>query len=68
MTTPKSEDTEFRIAHGGSKQGLRMGVTVGGKHVFVEFSTRRGDTGSEYLTKYETDHLVKWLKDKSKVL
>ena len=55
---------EFRISHDGSKQGLRMGVTAGGKNVFVEFSTRRGELGAEYLTRYEADKLIDWLKVK----
>ncbi len=68
MTTPKSGRKVFGISHDSSKQALRLGTTVGGKCVFVEFSTRKGDVGSEYLTRTETDQLIDWLRVKREQL
>ena len=61
MTKSKAQDEEFGIAHDSSKQCLRMGTTVGGKCLFVEFTVRGGESGSEYLTRHETGELIEWL-------
>ena len=68
MTAPKSEKKVFGISHDGSKQALRLGTTVGGACVWVEFSTRNGGIGSEYLTKTETTELIDWLRVKREQL
>jgi len=61
-------EEEFKICHEGTQQKVYMGLTVCRKNLYFGFSTRKGDLGSEYLTKYETKKLIDWLKQKHEVM
>jgi len=61
LTRPKSELAYYEINHEGSKQAFRMGMTEGRKNLFIAFQTRKGDIGTEYMTKHEAGEFIEWL-------